>query len=369
MNEKQAWRISIAFSLLLAVVLGLLWYVEHQSHNPNPEQLVDVASAERYLAENWHNQSTEAPLYIPTGVFIQSVKFHTPDEIQITGYIWQTYETGVHDSVTRGFLLPEAVSITGNSKAAYTHQSGNKEVVGWHIKAILRQKFDYFKYPLDHKTMAIQLLHPDFHQNVVLVPDLASYDSTKPGETFGVDPEIMLGEWSLMESFYKYTPSDYDANFGIQDHVGQTEFPELTFNMVVERKFFNVIIKYLIPLFVVITLLFAIVMMTNADKSVIGLYDMKALKVLRSCASLFFLVLIGHIHLRQLLVNTPVVYLEYFYILGYMVILLVSFNAYLYTAKWSLDSSFKEKNALLAQLLFWPVVLSASVAMTFYAFL
>lgn len=369
MNEKQAWRISIAFSLLLAVVLGLMWYFEHQSHNPNPEQLVDVASAESYLAQNWHNKSTEAPLYIPTGVFIQSAKFHTPDEIQITGYIWQTYEAGVHDGVTRGFLLPEAVSITGNSKEAYTHQSGNKEVVGWHIKAILRQKFNYFKYPLDHKTMSIQLLHPDFHRNVVLVPDLASYDSTKPGEVFGVDAEIMLGEWSLEESFYKYTPSDYDANFGIQDHVGQNEFPELTFNMVVQRKFFNVIIKYLIPLFIVIMLLFAVVMMTNADKSVIGLYDMKALKVLRACASLFFLVLIAHIHLRQLLVNTPVVYLEYFYILGYIVILLVSFQGYIYTAKWSLDSSMKEKNALLAQLLFWPLVLGVSVGMTFYAFL
>ncbi|MGB0387134.1 MAG: hypothetical protein ACPGWR_20140 [Ardenticatenaceae bacterium] len=368
MNEKQAWRISIAFSVFLAVVLGVMWYIEHQSHDPNPQQLVDMASAERYLAEN--QSSTEAPIYVPTGLFIQSVKFHTPDEIQITGYVWQSYQDGLHDGITRGFLLPDAASVTGMSKEAYKHRSGNEEVIGWHIQAILRQKFDYFKYPLDHKTMSIQLLHPDFHRNVLLVPDLDSYDSTKPGQVFGVDDEIMLGEWTLEESFYKYTPSDYDSNFGIDNHLGQKEFPELTFNMVVERKFFNVIIKYLVPLFVVTTLLFAVVMMTNADKSIIGLYDMKALKVLRNCASLFFLVLIGHIHLRQVLANTPVVYLEYFYILAYITIMAVAFNGYLYTAKWSLDSTIaKEKDALLSKLLFWPLLLGASVAITFYAFL
>ncbi len=370
MNERQAWRISNAFALFLLLIIGFMWYLEDQSHNPNPQQLVDMASTESYLAQNWHNTSTEPPLYISTGVFLESVTFHTPEQVQISGYIWQTYQNGVHDGLTRGFLLPEATSVTGNSQQVYAHQSGDKEVVGWHVQAILRQKFDYFKYPLDHKTIAVQLLHPDFHRNVVLVPDLASYDSTKPGQIFGVDQQIRLGEWNLEESFYQYIPSNYDANFGIQNHIAQKEYPELTFNMVVERKFFNVIMKYLVPLFAVLALLFAIVMMTNADQEVIGLYDMKALKALRSCASLFFLVLVGHIHLRQLLANTPVVYLEYFYIMAYLIIIAVSLNIYLYTVKWSLEpTAIREKNALLAQLLFWPLVLGGYLGVTFVAFL
>ena len=374
MNEKLAWRISIAFSIFLAGLLCLMLYIEDESHNPNPQQFVDQTSAESYLAQNWENKSstTEEAIYIPTGVFIKSLQFNRPDEIRVSGYVWQKYQNGVHDGVPRGFILPNAVSSTGavTQTQAYKHQSGNEEVIGWHIDANLRQKFDYSKYPLDHKTVSIQLLHQDFKRHIILVPDMASYDSTEQGQIFGVDTEIMLGEWDIEESFYQYTPSNYDTNFGLDNNVRQQEFPELNFNIVIERRFLNVLIQYLVPLFVVIALLFAVVMMINADKSIIGLYDTKALKVLKYCASLFFLVLIGHIHLRQLLPGTSLIYLEYFYIITYIVIFAVTFNGYLYTAKWSLDSTLaKEKKNLMAQLLFWPLILGTSVVITFFAFL
>jgi len=120
MNEKQAWRISVAFSLFLLLVIGFMWYIEDQSYNPNPQQLVDMASTESYLVQNRHNKYTETQFYIPPGIFIESVKFHTPEEIQITRYILQIYQNGVHDSLTRGFLLPEAVSRRSENKARET---------------------------------------------------------------------------------------------------------------------------------------------------------------------------------------------------------------------------------------------------------
>ena len=169
-----------------------------ESYKPNQSQLFDDAAAQRFL-QTHANDEVEPPLYIPTGIFLQSFQFVNATEVNITGYIWQRYTKGIHDDLSRGFVLPEAVNSGDNIKAkqAYKRISGKTEVIGWYFESTLRQSFDYSKYPLDHKTLKIRLWHKDFNRNVILVPDCGAYVSTGPKDAFGFDERIELGGWFI----------------------------------------------------------------------------------------------------------------------------------------------------------------------------
>jgi hypothetical protein len=372
MSDKTKQNVSVAVSIFLLALVVLMWMVEDQSYNPNPNPLGDKAAVEGYLAQNWENQITESPVYISTGVFVESLQFKSYDEIHFSGYIWQKYRKGIDDGITQGFILPDAVTIgapvTGTE--AYRHQVGDEEVIGWHVDTLLRQDFSYLKYPLDHKNFVIRLQPQDLTHNIVLVPDLASYDSTGPSQIFGVDPKIILGQWNIDQSFYNYVTANYDTNFGGNSHLGHKQRPELTFNVAMHRKFLNVVTKYVIPLLMVSLLAFGIVLLTTSDTKKIGLFDTKALKIQSNCATLFFLTLLGHIHLRQVLVSTGIVYLEYFYILLYIMIVAVAFHGYYFSAiRATSGETFERDDNPIAKFVYWPAFFGAAVLITFFAFL
>ncbi len=363
------WLLSATVSVALATALVMKWTHEDASYQPNPAQLVDEASVQAYLERHDSGQAGEEPRrYLPTGVFMQSLKFSSPSEIQITGYVWQTYTDGIHDGLSRGFILPEAVdSGDGVLEEAYRRRNGRHEVIGWYVEATLRQQFRYHRYPLDHKTAWMRLWHKDFDRNVVLTPDLAAYASTAPGESFGVDDAIVLGGWRLEETFFDYKLSSYDTDFGIRDYVGQSNFPELYFNVVMERDFLNALIINLIPLFVVAALLFSVVMLTTANERRAGLFGFNTAGVFATASALFFVILLAHIQLREQFPG-GVVYLEWFYLLMYMVLLVVSVDTYRFAVKAAGEhyGPWDEDN-LVTKLLYWPLLLGAMVTITYLA--
>ena len=115
--------------------------------------------------------------------FCQSLQFFSSSDVLITGYIWQKYQDGIHDELSRGFLLPDAVS--SKTTEAYRYKEEDIEVIGWYVEATLRQNFDFSNYPFDHKDVKIRILHQDFNRHelerpVFLIPDLA--EMTPDGE-------------------------------------------------------------------------------------------------------------------------------------------------------------------------------------------
>ncbi len=78
--------------------------------------LQDAAELSRKLHEEQSTYYSE-PIYVPTGVFVQSIEFASANNVILTGYIWQKYIDGKHDEISRGFVLPE--SETANIKEAY----------------------------------------------------------------------------------------------------------------------------------------------------------------------------------------------------------------------------------------------------------
>ena len=263
MKDKAWWGPSALLSAALMGMIGFLWYEAVNEYVPHPGQLTNMAAVDAYLLR--HPSGADRVL-IPTGVFIQSLHFITASDVNIKGYIWQKYSDDVPKDITLGFTLPEQVLSSDTViTEAYRRSEGEGVVVGWYFDATLRQPFDYSRYPLDRHEVWLRMWHRDFDRNIVLTPDLGAYDSTREGDTFGVDFEIVPGGWHIEETLFEYKDGNYDTDFGISNYVGQNDFPELYFTVIVSRGFVDAFVINLVPLLIVAGLLFAVLMISTSD--------------------------------------------------------------------------------------------------------
>lgn len=374
MNHRIWWLTSSAISLLLMAFLIYLW-AQMNAHTIQTTQLTNQEAVEQVLAENWQSHpqpNNEKPLTLKTGLFIQSLSFSSSSDVNISGYLWQHYIDGVHDSIKPaegevGFILPEQVMSGGDLEPvlAYRHRTSDGEVMGWYFEATLRQNFEYAKYPFDHKTVWIRLWPKEFSSNLVLVPDFNAYKSTGITDTFGIDDSIVLGAWDRENTYFDYKNSSYSTNFGITDYIGQNEWPELHFNIVIKRKFSHAFTIYLLPLFLVATLLFAALLTVSADSELSNRLGFNASAFMGACSALFFVVMLAHIQLREKFATAGVVYIEYFYILMYALLVVATANTYLFSLRAPAACRFiwYEDN-IIAKAIYWPVLLLSLIAIT-----
>ncbi len=369
MKSGAIWSISGAISLILLVFLFGLW-VNKNRQILDPTQLPDDLAVQEYLQSNW----PEPSVLIKTGIYIQSLKFVGTSDVHLTGYIWQKFQDGLHDSVKPepgeiGFVLPETVDAgSGVVREAYRVRQEDEEVVGWYFEQTLRQSFDYADYPFDHKTVWVRLWPRDFSGNIVLTPDFASYDSTGPNDVFGIDEMIVLGTWQRENTFFDYKTANYDTNFGIRDYAGQEGFPELHYNVLIKRKFSNAFIVHMVPLFVVSTLMFGAVMTVTRQPELSQRHGTSTANVLGTCSVLFLVVLLAHVQLREVFSGSRIVYMEKFFFMMYVMLLVVSVNTYLFAhAETPSLRVIHYKDNLIPKAAFWPVVLFLMVVITLFS--
>jgi len=379
MRQAAWWRISAAVSAILIFVLINQW-VHMNAYEVESTQLVSEQAANDYLKANWENRphgpatDAEPTIKIKTGIFIQSLQFFNSSEVNLTGYIWQRYKDGQHDDIKpgkseAGFILPEQVNTGSEPREMYRVHIGDEEVIGWYFEATLRQPFDYYQYPFDHTTVWIRLWPKQFSRNIVLVPDFASYKSTGLSDIFGIEENIVLGTWERENTYFDYKLSSYDTNFGISDYIGQQGFPELHYNFVIKRKFENAFIVYLLPLFLVAMLLFAMLLTVSANDELSDRLGFNTSGFIGACSALFFVVMLAHIQLRQQFEGTGIVYIEYFYILMYALLVAATANTYLFSirpARWRKFILYNDN--IIPKVAYWPVVLGCLIIITWVVF-
>jgi len=351
-----------------------MWTKMNATNIPE-NQLSNQKQATDFLRENWEEKHPESDelIKIKTGLFIQSMKFDNTHDVEITGYLWQNYDKGQMetlglDSTDVGFIFPEQVdsgsSIEPKEINRTTDEDGN-QVVCWYFETILRQPFDYRQYPFDQQSVWMRMWPKNFTRNVVLIPDYDSYLSTDVTNIFGVEENIVLGDWQLNNTFFDYKLSSYDADFGIVDYFGQKEFPELHFNLFVKRKVANSFFVYVLPLLLAASLLFALLLTVIRDEkksAEIG-YSMNGF--IGTSSALLFVVFFAHSNLRQEFQGTTLVYLDFFYIIMYIYMILLNINVYIFTVKSATWLTFIHyKDNLIPKILYWPVLLLSLVLAT-----
>lgn len=332
----------------------------------NVTRITNWNSLNRFSSEQRRrtlSQREEVPLFIPTGIYIQSAYFDDASSIGMSGYVWQRYTKGVHDGIERGFIMPGAK--TSTITLAYSIEDGDTELIRWNFNAVVHQNFDYSRYPFDSERVVVDLWHKEFTRNVILIPDLASYKRMSPAARPGLFEEIQLSGWDTGESAFNYLNENYKTSFGLRSFAGLTNFPNLFFSFDIRKEITGPFVANMLPLLVVTILLFAILFLGTRDERHKGRLGF-ALDVIAACAGFFLVAILLHIALRRDLAARDIFYLEYFYFVTYAMILYVTVNYVLFT-KTTLRLVHYRDN-FIAKVVFWPASQLALLVFTLVAF-
>jgi hypothetical protein len=367
---KKLWGTSVLVTLSLSLLILSKWCSVHDNYRPNDIQLTTKESSIKYLKEHFSVNNKEryhnVP-YTPVGVYIDSLKFKSPNDVVVSGYLWQFIKHEDESKVDRGIIFPDAI---GKIKMdpAYEYPSQDGKTFGWYFEANLRQPFVYKDYPLDHKTVWIRIWPKDFLSDHILLPSLDSYDSTGEGDVFGISKDIVLDGWDINESYFDYMEASFDTDFGAHENLPRKHVPVLTFNIVLNRQLFNAFFLNITLLLVIMTLLFSVLTMFTRDDKLIDVYDFSVGSVIGACAGLFFTILLAHIDLRSSFSGDGIVYLEYFYLLAYFFILGVAGTAYFFAHDKRRGAGVFYKDGIILKLAYWPLYMLISYIFTIIHF-
>ena len=362
--------LSALISLAFLIVLCGMWvsvYTAPPTPDPADTLVTTPDEVTRYLEAYvpGHESGDELPVFIPTGLYIESVQFKGAYDVVVSGYIWQRYADDLPQDLDKGFVMPEAQYVRFSE--VYQTQQGNEELIGWAFQAMLREQFDYHRYPLGRQQIWLQLWHKDFERNVYLAPDLEAYTSLAPATLPGVDSDLVLENWDIQQSFYSYRANSYNANFGIQGYEADQMQPELYYNISMKRYLLSALVSRMIVPIVILIQLFVIVMVIGRDSKRLELFGVRPGAVIFTCAAFFFAVLVAQNSLRSELQATGFVYLESLYLLTYFVILAVAINSVLLVAQPNLKL-FRDYDNIWAEISYWPAILLTMCVITFLTF-
>jgi len=368
---KQSFVDSAVISLLFTFGIVSIWGVQY---NLEPTGLlnstiVSNSAVVKSFQEDYSGISLgnyhSPPAFIPTGLFIQSIEFISATKVSLSGYLWQRYPIGIKHSDEPGVIFAEAIDT--NIVPAFEREDGNETVVGWYFETTLTERFDYSYFPFDRQSVWIRMWSKQFIDNTVLVPDFKSYDSLNPRSLPGLEEDLPLFGWEAESSYYDIRVNRYNSNFGQSDFLSRNFKPELYFNIQIQRDVLNPLISHLFPLSVVLLMLFAITVTISRSHENSNLLGFNVSAVIGSCTALFFVVLIAQVQLRRELSALSFVYLEYFYFVTYVVILLITVNSILFT--WNVATPLVQyKNNLIPKLVYWPLILGVLFFCTAFTF-
>ena len=424
-NDAGLWRTAVSFSVLCLVGIGAIWYMmansspdENYGHGTDYyllktaqeggacDELKQANVTASASAENQINvrmldsqrdvdcmvdeqtklaatPGAEQPVFIQTGAFIQSLEFTSANDVVVTGYIWQKYPADTPDFVQHGFILPE-----GDEEIYYmdTEAEGGADyrenlpdgglLLGWYIHTSLRQTFDYSKYPFDRQDIWLRFWHLDFDRNVILTPDFEAYgipSATYPewphrdGIFLGLERDFVLERLDPERTYFNYHYNNYNVDFGFSNYQGQNAFPELYFNIGASRQVLDALVAYLIPLFILLLMSFGVQFIVTQIPEKMSMHGISTTGLIAYYASLFFIGILAHLDIRRTLNASGVVYIEYFYFILYVILLLQTINSIIFAA--SDDVGFLEyQDNLIPKVLFFPITLGLMFTITAYLF-
>lgn len=370
-NRTRLWVVSAMIAIFLASGIGALWKIalSHNSINRSEGiRINDKATLTRIMSSYTRasaDRHTKAPVYIPTGIFIESASLNSAGDLAVSGYIWQKYRLDEQDAVPRGFTISGASNLV--TQENYRTRENGLEIVRWNVICTVPQQIDHSKYPLEQDKLSLQILHNDLDHNVFLVPDLAAYNFTNPAALPGLRKGLTLPGWKIVRSFFELRENFYNTDFGLERPLNTDRFPSFCFSFEIKRNFTDAFISNLTALIIVTILLFTLLMITSKDEQRVSFTQAGSGKILNICASMFLVIAFGHINIRRTIAVEQVFYLEYFFFLIYFIILLVSANSVLYSLNANIPLVQYQKN-LIPRVCFWPCLFAMLFTITVFTF-
>jgi hypothetical protein len=348
------------FALLLVIVLiagiGVIWKSAlDYPPSARAEKLAaarttavvsrsSLARVEQDFVALCRDNNLQPPSFVPTGIYIDAIRFESPNDIVLSGHLWQKYSLAGHAHLQRGVAFPGAEYV--ELVEVYKGRQGGDELVRWRFSVSIRAKMDYTRYPIDEGVMRFMILHKDLNHNVVLVPDLASYRILTPTLLPGIAPGAFAPGWIFRSSNFSLVRQARPTSFGEQTSVSKENFPALAFDIRTRRDFVNAFITSLTSLLIVSIMLFTILCV--AHQIDIG-------RFISICVGMFFVITFNHLDLRRRIAAEEIFYLEWFFFLVYALILGVSIVA-IFVHRNEKPWCVAWRNNMIAKLLYWPIL-------------
>lgn len=370
-SRMRLWAASAVIAILLAAGIGALWKISLAYDSLSGNEAIRISDKVSLLhvmnsfAHASSERHTEAPEYIPTGIFIESASLNASGDLSLSGYLWQKYRLGSQDAISRGFTISGASSQEARENCRIREKEF--EVVRWYFRCTVPQHIDHSKYPLEQEKLSLQILHKDLDHSVFLVPDLAAYKFINPTALPGLRKGLVLPGWKISRVFFELRKNAYNTNFGLERPLTKENFPSFCFSIEIKRIFTDAFISNLTPLIIVTILLFTLLMITSRDERLVGFMQSGSGRILNICAAMFFVIAFNHVDIRRKIEAEQVFYLEYFYFLIYFAILLISINSVLFSVDAKINLV-RYKENLVPKLLFWPILLGVLFAISVFTF-
>ncbi len=352
-----------AGSLVLLLGIAFIWAVPYGNNPPTRETettFVDTGSVRRFSLDTMRGSLASKgtlPSFVPTGVFIQTMEILSPDNVAVTGYVWQRYARNIPKEVARGFVLPDASD--REITEAYRSSTADAETIGWYVKATVRQKFDYANYPLDQQAFRLRIWHSDLNRSMVLVPDLEAYKIIHPLARAGLDGNFVLPGWDVSRTQFGSTPRIRTTTYGLTSEGDAGA--ELAFDVVINRRIVEPMLSNLLPLTVSGFMVFALLLILK--ESTRG----NVVQTLAAFSGLFFVVILSQLDLRRRVSGASILFIEYYYFVMYFTIVVAALttltNGYPGLFPW-----IERREHFLPKLLYWPVTLAAIAVITLVTF-
>ena len=339
LSRQEIWQLSALTTALLILNIGFIWYLQYTGSTDKDSAIVPVAdmSGLDYYVDGRKARSDALklppPIIVPTGIAVARVTFADSYNLNVSGTLWQKYPLTQGETLEYGFRLPQ---ISPFAEAAYVEETHRARIPGndnregymlieWEFRVTLQHYFDYRNFPFDRRQIGIDILPINLEDGLLFVPDLLSYEFTAPSRKPGLEPDLEIPGNRIIGTYFDFENRSYDVDFGIESTSMFQDITVLRYNIDLKRLMVNVFVTYLIPIFVVLLMMFILVVAGSKTEQRHG--------IITAMAAFFFVLIFSHIDLRKEIVTADLMFMEYFYFITYMMIVVSTWNLITYARR------------------------------------
>jgi hypothetical protein len=334
-HTKALYRLSLVMSLILVISLTLVSYEELNKDisQLSPHQVYERVNVNNLLLKQGYASRYESQL-IPFQITLSSINFTSPSSIQIIGR-----------------LKLNKVSVTQTEPPIFfpmafrTQWERIDEIdTQWKFTTSIKQPFDYASFPFDKEKISLLIQVKNQYKQSLLVPDFKRYPSMSPSDLPGIAQKVVrINGWSLEGSYFNYVISEDDIE-------------GVALNLIIKRNLIGPLITYLLPILMILSLAYFTLLMWTKERDMLILWGFSFSSVLARSSSLFFILILSHISLREALEAKGIIFLEFYYLASYSLLICVTISSMLYLAN-NQNPVINYQNGLILKLIYWPYFL------------
>jgi len=367
-----SWSVTISFSLLCILGVAYIWALVRTTPEVETglggdgQDLAEIVDGYRDIVRA--DRQSEDLREVAVGVSLDSVEELDGGDLVFSGIAWQRFLVEGDDESVPGFVLSPDIADT-RLEERFDTRNGRERIIGWSFSATLPGPSDVSKYPFDRGEVQLPIKPRDIERPTIFIPDIPSYPLSVPIAKPGLGDGFELAGWNAERSFFAYNTNPHDApTFGRPDSSVRADEPQLSFAVRFARSSINPFVSRMLPVIVVSILVFSLFLVVARTRSNPEDFPPSTgVTSLSFLSAMLFVLILGHNSLRSALDPSTLIYLEYFYLIMYIAILIVAIRVISFLFGVRVGWTYYADTVTLERL-YWPVVTFATLLATWTAF-